>query len=163
MAKQTVKKTAPRKAAAKTAAPKSENKTRPTKIAPKAFIAALDDGPRKRDAEILLAWFGKITGWKPQMWGPSIIGYGLYHYQYESGREGDMCVTGFAPRGAKLVVYVLPGYSDLSDKLKRLGKHKIGKSCLYINTLADIDMGVLEEIVRFGVADVKKRHTVTAT
>ncbi len=162
MAKKTVKAPA-KKAVKKTAPKKSENKTKPTAITPKAFVAALDDGPRKSDAEKLLPWFEKITGWKPQMWGPSIIGYGSYHYVYESGREGDMCVTGFSPRGSALVVYVLPGYEELGPKLDKLGKHKIGKSCLYINKLADVDLKVLEDIVRFGVAHTKKKYPIKAT
>lgn len=100
------------------------------------------------------------TGWDPQMWGPSIIGFGRYHYRYKSGREGDFLVTGFSPRKARLVVYVMPGYRDLTEKLDRLGKHKIGTSCLYINKLDDIDLAVLKEIVRDGVAYMKSNYEV---
>ena len=92
------------------------------------------------------------------MWGASLIGYGRYHYKYDSGREGDMLITGFSPRKANLVLYIMPGYRDLSDKLARLGKHKIGKSCLYINKLADIDMDVLREIVEDGLAYMKENY-----
>lgn len=94
------------------------------------------------------------------MWGSSIIGYGRYHYKYESGRQGDFLVTGFSPRKAALSVYIMPGYRDLSEKLSRLGKHKIGKSCLYINKLSDIDLTVLEEIVQDGVAYMKSKYEV---
>jgi hypothetical protein len=137
---------------------KSEPKTKPTAVSPREFIAALEDGPRKRDAEKLLPWMEKVTGLKANMWGPSIIGFGRYHYKYESGHEGDMCITGFSPRKANMVLYILPGYLELGDKLARLGKHKTGKSCLYINKLADVDMDVLEEIVRYGVAHVRKTY-----
>ena len=94
------------------------------------------------------------------MWGSSIIGYGRYHYKYQSGRQGDFLVTGFSPRKAALSVYIMPGYRDLSEKLARLGKHKIGKSCLYINKLSDIDLTVLEEIVQDGVAYMKSNYEV---
>lgn len=141
---------------------KSENKTKPTDIAPRDFVAALEHKIRRGDAEILLDFFARITGMTAKMWGPTLIGYGSYHYKYESGREGDMLITGFSPRKANLVFYIMPGYQDLSEMLARLGKHKLGKSCLYVNKLADIDMGVLEEIVRFGVDYILENYkTVT--
>ncbi len=137
---------------------KTEPKTNQTAVSPRDFISAMEDGPRKRDAEKLLPWMEKVTGLKAYMWGPSIIGFGRYHYKYESGREGDMCMTGFSPRKANMVLYILPGYLDLKDKLARLGKHKTGQSCLYINKLADVDMDVLEEIVAFGLAHVREGY-----
>jgi hypothetical protein len=137
---------------------KYELKTKATEVTPKDFIAAMEGGPRKADAEALLKWMTKVTGLKPKMWGPSIIGFGRYAYTYDSGHSGEMCMTGFSPRKANLVLYILPGYLDLADKLARLGKHKTGKSCLYINKLADVDMAVLEEIVRFGLDHVRKNH-----
>jgi len=137
---------------------KSEPKTKATEVSPNDFIAAMEDGPRKADAEVLLKWMTKVTGLKPKMWGPSIIGFGRYAYTYDSGHSGEMCMTGFSPRKANLVLYILPGYTDISGKLARLGKHKIGKSCLYINKLADVDIKVLEEIVQFGLAHVRKTH-----
>ena len=82
------------------------------------------------------------------MWGPSIIGFGSYHYRYESGREGDMCRIGFSPRAANLVLYIMPGFADETARLSALGKHRIGKSCLYVNRLTDVDMTVLEAMVR---------------
>ncbi|MEM8634409.1 MAG: DUF1801 domain-containing protein [Pseudomonadota bacterium] len=137
---------------------KSENKTKPTNILPIDFVAAVDHPTRRQDAETLLELFARVTGMTAKMWGPSIIGYGSYHYKYESGREGDMCMTGFSPRKANLVLYVISGYKKLGGQLDRLGKHKIGKSCLYINKLADIDMDVLEEIIVAGLKDVRERY-----
>ncbi|MEM7661772.1 MAG: DUF1801 domain-containing protein [Pseudomonadota bacterium] len=137
---------------------KTENKTKPTDISPQDFVAAVEHPTRRADAEVLLDLFARVTGMTAKMWGPSIIGYGTYHYKYDSGREGDMCMTGFSPRKSNLVMYILPGYAKMGDMLNRLGKHKIGKSCLYINKLADIDMDVLEEIIVAGLADVRERY-----
>ncbi len=100
----------------------------------------------------------RVTGWEAQMWGPSIIGFGRYHYVYESGREGDFMIVGFSPRKANLVVYLMPGYEDLTDQLARLGKHKIGKSCLYINKLADVDQGVLEEMITISINKMRENY-----
>jgi len=141
---------------------KSSNKTTTTEVSAAAFIGSIDLPQRQADAKVLLKFFSRITGWKPKMWGPSIIGFGSYHYRYETGREGDMLVTGFSPRKANLVLYIMPGYQDFEDALSRLGKHKIGKSCLYINKLADIDMAVLEEIVRGGIADMIDKYPVSS-
>jgi Domain of unknown function (DU1801) len=139
---------------------KSENKTRPTAVSPKKFIAALQDGPRKRDAEALLPWFEKMTGLKPRMWGPSMIGFGRYRYKYESGSEGEAMMTGFSPRKAEMVIYTMPGYQadSMQGKLRRLGKHKLGKSCLYIKRLSDVDMDVLAEIVKDGMAYMRSHY-----
>ncbi len=137
---------------------KAQNKTQPTKVTPKRFLESIEHEQRRKDGLELLAFFNRITGLKPRMWGPSMIGYGRYHYRYETGREGDMFITGFSPRKAALTVYIMPGYRDLSDKLARLGKHKTGKSCLYINKLADIDMDVLEEIVHDGIAYMHENY-----
>lgn len=139
---------------------KSENKTKPTEVDPKDFVAAVEPEKKRADAESLLDLFNRVTGLQPKMWGPSIIGYGRYHYKYESGREGEFMLTGFSPRKANLSVYILPGYrfGDMQEKLSRLGKHKLGKSCLYINKLADVDMDVLEEIVRDGVDYMRENY-----
>ena len=141
---------------------KYEPKTKVTTVSPKDFIAAMEDGTRKTDAEILLKWMSKVTGLKPEMWGPSIIGYGRYAYTYESGHSGEMCLTGFSPRKANMVVYVLPGYTsaEMTDRLARLGKHKTGQSCLYLGSLDKIDMGVLAEIVTDGIAHMRKKHQI---
>ena len=137
---------------------KSENKTKPTDVAPAEFIAGLDEGRRKQDAEVLLPWFERVTGLAAKMWGPSMIGFGRYHYKYESGRQGEFFLTGFSPRKTALTIYIMPGYRDMGEKLERLGKHKLGKSCLYINKLADVDMDVLQEIVEDGVAYMRKNY-----
>lgn len=136
----------------------SENKTRPTEQSPEDFIASVEHDTRRADARTLLDLMRKITGWEARMWGPAIIGFGEYHYKYESGREGDFMRTGFSPRKANMVVYIMPGYTDFSEILGRLGKHKLGKSCLYINKLADVDMGVLEELIRAGLDDMEKKY-----
>lgn len=141
----------------------AKNKTQPTEIDPKDFIASVEHPTRRADAETLDKLFRSVTGWAPRMWGPTIIGYGQYHYTYESGRKGDFLATGFSPRKANLSLYIMPGYADFQSLLDRLGKHKIGKSCLYINKLADVDMDVVEEIVRAGLDDLAKRWPVTPT
>ena len=138
----------------------AENKTQPTEVAVADFIAAVDHPTRRADAEALDAMFRRITGWAPKMWGPTIIGYGSYHYTYDSGREGDFLATGFSPRKANLSIYIMPGYEDFSEELGRLGKHKMGKSCLYINKLADVDKVVLEEIVREGLVRLGQTYPV---
>lgn len=136
----------------------SENKTRPGEADVAAFVAAVKHDVRRKDAEVLLELFARVTGWKAQMWGAAIVGYGRYEYRYESGREGEFMVTGFSPRASYTSLYIMPGYRDMSDKLARLGKHKAGKSCLNINKLADVDLSVVEEIVRDGVAYMKANY-----
>ncbi len=141
----------------------SANKTQPTDQTVEDFIAAVEHPTRRADAQVLDAMFRRVTGWAPQMWGPTLIGYGTYHYTYESGRAGDFLATGFSPRKANLVLYIMPGYTDFSDIMDRLGKHKLGKSCLYINKLADVDLSVVEELVKAGVDDLSNRWPVKGT
>ncbi|WP_340694250.1 DUF1801 domain-containing protein [Hyphomonas sp.] len=136
----------------------ADNQTNPTIVSPHAFIAGLDDGRRKREAEILLPWFETVTGLKGRMWGPSMIGFGRYHYKYDSGREGDSMITGFAPRKAAMTLYIMPGYRDMSEMLARLGPHRTGKSCLFLNRLDAVDMDVLAEIVTDGVAYMRANY-----
>ncbi len=133
-------------------------KTQATGVDPLTFIESIEHPTRRADALVLLDLMKMLTGWEPKMWGPTIIGFGRYHYRYESGTEGDMLVTGFSPRKANQVLYVLPGYEDLGDRLDKLGKHKIGKSCLYVTKLADVDMDELESIVRYGVDEMKSKY-----
>ncbi|MDY7227047.1 DUF1801 domain-containing protein [Hyalangium rubrum] len=137
-------------------------KTQPTAVSVKDFVAAVENDTRRKDAEQLLKLFAKITGWKPKMWGPTIIGYGTYHYTYDTGREGDACVVGFSPRKASLSVYWGGCEGDEPKALfAKLGKHKMGAGgCLYINKLADVDMAVLEKIVSGGLAHMKKKWPV---
>ena len=137
---------------------RSENKTKPTRVPPRTFLKAVESERRREDGLALLAFFNRVTGLKPRMWGPSIIGYGRYYYKYDSGREGEFMLTGFSPRKTALTVYIMPGYRDMADKLARLGKHKLGKSCLYINKLDDVDMDVLEEIVLDGLDYMRSNY-----
>lgn len=138
----------------------AELKTKPTEISVNAFLETVEPDIRQRDARALIQLFRRVTGWEPQMWGPSIIGFGRYRYFYESGHSGEMCATGFSPRKAELVLYVLGEQQGTAELLLRLGKHRHGKSCLYLKRLADIDEAVLEEIIRAGLADLSRRWPV---
>ena len=124
-----------------------DNKTKPTGASVNEFLNAVEHPTRKSDGLELLKIMKEITKEKPKMWGPSIVGFGKYHYKYESGREGDMPKIGFSPRKQSLTVYIMPGFEEYDDLLGKLGKHKIGKSCLYINKLADVDMDILRKII----------------
>lgn len=126
----------------------AELKTKPTEVRVDAFIEAVPDATRRADARTLVALMERLTGEPPVMWGPSIIGFGSYHYKYDSGHEGEMCRIGFSPRKAELVLYVLYPYGEQHAELAKLGKHRAGKSCLYIKKLADVDMAVLEALMR---------------
>jgi len=141
----------------------AENKTQATEVDVNEFLDAVDHPTRRADALALDALFREVTGWMPQMWGPTIVGYGEYHYTYDSGREGDFLATGFSPRKANLVLYILPGYTEFGHILADLGKHRLGKSCLYINKLADVDMEVLKRLIRAGIDDLSTRWPVTAS
>jgi len=127
----------------------AENKTKPTKISVAEFIDAITDEGRRADAKALVKLMQKAAGEKPKMWGPSIIGFGSYHYVYDSGREGDMPVVAFSPRKAATVLY---GLSSSEALLPKLGKHTRGKGCVYIKKLADVDQKVLETMVVKSVA-----------
>lgn len=130
----------------------AEIKTKPTQMTVDDFIAAVENPVRREEAKTVCAMLEQITGEPPVMWGPSIIGFGSYHYKYESGHEGTMCRLGFSPRKAQLVLYILTEDPRQTEQLRRLGKHKTGKSCLYINKLADVDMVVLEAMTRSALA-----------
>lgn len=127
-------------------------KTTLTDASVDAFLAAIENPARRADCAILLGLMARLTGEPARMWGPSIIGFGHYDYAYESGHSGSSFRTGFSPRKANLTLYIMPGYADFGPILARLGKHTTGKSCLYIKTLADIDMAVLEELLLAGLA-----------
>lgn len=130
----------------------AENKTKPTEVLVADFIAAVPDPVRREDARAVCALMERVTGQAPQMWGPSIIGFGSYRYKYDSGREGESCRLGFSPRKAELVLYVLTGGPEQAPLLARLGKHKTGKSCLYIKKLSDVDLDVLEQLAAQALA-----------
>ncbi|MFL5331243.1 MAG: DUF1801 domain-containing protein [Gemmataceae bacterium] len=136
----------------------AEAKTKPTKISPKAFLAKVEDKQQRADALAVMQLMKKITGEKPTMWGPSIIGFGKYHYKYASGHEGDCCITGLSPRKAALTLYVMGAIQGNPDLLKKLGKHKASKGCLYIKKLEDVDQAVLTKLIKASVEWVKKQY-----
>ena len=136
----------------------TENTTMNTATSPSSLIELLENKTRRKDAETLLEMMTRITGWPGKISAKNQIGFGSYHYKYDSGREGDCMRTGFSPRKSHLVVYIMPGYSDFSEILARLGKHKLGKSCLYINKLSDVDLNVLEELIRAGLKDMEEKY-----
>ena len=135
----------------------ADNKTKPTKLSVEAFIDALTDPTRRADAKALVRLLQDAAGEEPKMWGPSIIGFGSYHYKYDSGREGDMPLIGFSPRKAATVLYIMAGLRDSEALLEKLGKHTTGKGCLYIKKLADVDQKVLEALVAKSVAAMRAR------
>ncbi|WP_425049405.1 DUF1801 domain-containing protein [Psychromarinibacter sp. S121] len=141
----------------------SENKTQATGAEVGDFLDTVEPERKRDEARRLDAIFREVTGFAPVMWGPSIVGYGRYHYVYKSGRKGDFLATGFSPRKAAHSIYIMPGYADFGEILGRLGKHKIGKSCLYVNKLADIDEDVLRELIRAGLADLATHWPVEPT
>lgn len=125
----------------------AEAKTKPTKESVTAFLNTVDDTTRREDCFAVLEMMRDVTKEEPKMWGSSIVGFGRYRYKYESGREGEWLVTGFSPRKGDLTVYIVPGFDIAPDLMKRLGKHKTGKSCLYIKSLADVDRKVLKQLI----------------
>jgi hypothetical protein len=126
----------------------SDLKTRKNEGDVRAFIASVENDRRRADAFTLLDLMQDALGEAPALWGDSIIGFGSYHYQYDSGREGDMPLVGFSPRKQNLAVYIMAGFDQYDELLDKLGKHKTGKACLYINKLADVDQDVLIELVK---------------
>ena len=133
-------------------------KTRPTAAGVQAHIDAVASESQRQDAEVLVRLMRKVTKQDPVMWGPSIIGFGSYHYRYESGHEGDAALAGFAFRKNELALYITAGFDGREALLARLGKHKHAKACLYIKRLADVDLGVLEALVADSVAEMKRRY-----
>lgn len=136
----------------------AENKTRATEASVNACIEARAAPAQREDCAALIALLQRITGEAPKMWGPSIIGFGSYHYRYESGREGESCLVGFAIRKPDLVLYVMTEGPDQKALLARLGKHRMGKACLYFRRLADLDLAVLEPLVRGSMQAIRKQY-----
>ncbi len=134
------------------------NKTQATGTDVEGFVAAIADPGQRADAAMLCDLMQRLSGAPPVMWGPSIIGFGRYHYRYDSGREGEMCRIGFSPRKGQTVLYLNDGCGDHAAALARLGKHKTGKSCLYIRRLADIDLAVLETMVADSLAWMAQKY-----
>lgn len=136
----------------------AETKTRPTEVAVHEYVAQIEDAQKRADSAVLIEMMRRVTGEEPKMWGPSIIGFGRYHYKYASGHEGETCVAGFAPRKAEFSIYLWPEAEPWREKLlARLGKHRMGKGCLYVKRLEQIDIGVLEELVVRSLKTVRER------
>ena len=140
----------------------AEAKTKPTSASVDEYLASKATPDQLADCKTLMALLKKVTNHSPRMWGPSIVGYGSYSYKYESGRTGESCLTGFAVRGKELVVYLVAESQEQRALLAKLGKHKMGKACLYFKRLADVDTKVLETLVSESVAETKRRHTVAS-
>jgi hypothetical protein len=136
----------------------AENKTKAIEARVEDYIAARASDEQKPDCKALMAILRKVTSQQPKMWGPSIVGYGSYRYTYESGRTGEMCLAGFAIRGREFVVYLEAEGEKQEALLARLGKYKMGKSCLYFKRLADLEQTVLEELIVGSVAKLKRRY-----
>ena len=136
----------------------AENKTKPTAVSVEDFIASVENPGRREDATALVALMEAETGEPATMWGPSIIGFGRYHYRYDSGREGDAPLVGFSPRKANMVLYVSADEPERSERLARLGKHKSSGGCVYVNRLSELDESVLREMTRVSVATLKARY-----
>src|SRR5208282_1316419 len=136
-----------------------DNKTKPTELKVAAFIDAITDPTKRADAKALVKWMQSAAGEGPRMWGPSIIGFGSYHYRYDSGREGDMPLIGFSPRKSATVLYNVTGFDHSKALLAKLGKHTTGKGCLYIRKLADVDRQILESLVVKSVAAMRARYS----
>lgn len=140
----------------------SEAKTKPTAQSVDEFLQRVDNAQQRADAYQIVALMREITGEEPVMWGPSIVGFGSYHYRYASGHEGDSPITGFSPRKGNTVVYLSDGFEEHSDLLSRLGKHKTGKVCLYLKRLGDVDQGVLRELVQRSVEHMRRMYPAQA-
>ncbi|WP_417204874.1 DUF1801 domain-containing protein [Antarctobacter sp.] len=128
--------------------------TQPSEASVADFLAGVEPPRRREDALVLDRLFREVTGWTPVLWGSSIVGYGRYAYTYASGHSGQSLATGFAPRKANMVVYIMPGYADFGAILSRLGPHRLGKSCLYLGALSKVDPAVLAELIRAGLDDL---------
>ncbi len=137
----------------------ADNKTRPHKADVSAFLGSVEHPGRREDAQQLLELMAEVTGMQPVMWGPSIVGFGKYHYVYESGREGDSFLVGFSPRKANLVVYIMPGFTEYADLLSDLGKYRTGKSCLYLGRLHSVNLQVLRTLVRKSVSQMQRKYS----
>lgn len=137
---------------------KNENKTRETDADVLAFLAEIEKDQKREDAFEIMQMMEDITGFRAKMWGSSIVGFGSYHYKYESGREGDAMKIGFSPRKANIVLYIMSGFEAYKDKLENFGKFKTGKSCLYINKLADIDQAILRDMIAADVEHMNAKY-----
>ena len=136
----------------------SQNKTQATSADVDAFLATIDDERKRQDALQVKQMMEEISGYPATMWGASIVGFGRYHYKYDSGREGDFMRVGFSPRKTALTLYIMPGFDRYDGLLQQLGKHKTGKSCLYVKSLADIDESVLRELIQSSLDAMAEKY-----
>jgi hypothetical protein len=136
----------------------AENKTKPTDASVQQYLSAIENETRRRDCQALAQLMTRVTGQQPKMWGTSIVGFGSYHYRYASGREGDSCLIGFSSRKSDLTIYLSTSFPERQELLSKLGKHKLGKACLYLRTLADVDLQVLEQLMSSSVEELRRQH-----
>lgn len=136
----------------------AENKTKPNKASVAAFIKGIEDKQKRSDVKKVVAMMREATGSRARMWGTNIVGFGRYHYKYDSGREGDFMITGFSPRKQALTLYVIPGFRHFESLMSKLGKYKTGKSCLYIRRLSDVDEKVLRQLIVGSVKYMRKNY-----
>lgn len=135
-----------------------EIKTKKNSASVSAFISAVKDEQKRADCKTIMKMMKAVTGKQPKMWGKNIVGYDSYHYTYASGQKGDWPVIAFSPRASTITLYIMSGFDEYEDLMKKLGKHKTGKSCLYIQKLQDVDVKVLERIMKKSVAWMKKQY-----
>ena len=136
----------------------AENKTKANNASVTAFINSIEDKQRRSDVKKVASMMREATGSRARMWGANIVGFGQYHYKYESGREGDFMITGFSPRKQALTLYIVPGFTHFGSLMNKLGKYKTGKSCLYIKRLSDVDEKVLERLIIDSVKYMRKNY-----
>jgi hypothetical protein len=136
----------------------AENKTKQTEASVESYLAAIEDATRQADCRVLARMMTAATKAPPKMWGTGIVGFGSYHYKYESGHEGDSCILGFASRKGDISLYLVAGFPGSDALFAKLGKHKRGKACTYVKRLSDIDLAVLEKLLAGSVAERKRNH-----
>lgn len=134
----------------------AELKTKPTNASVEKFLNQISDEARREDCFKIAKMMEEITGEEPKMWGPSLVGFGLYHYKYASGHEGDWPIAAFSPRKQDLTLYLLPGFAESGELMQKLGKHRTGKSCLYIKRLSDVHVPTLKKLIRESVKRMKQ-------
>lgn len=139
-------------------AKKIQLKTSKNSASPSAFLNSIEDERLRKDSKVLLKIFKDVTGMKPKMWGDSIIGFGEYTYYRANGDEGNFMACGFSPRKSGPTLYIMPGYSDYKPLMKKLGPHKLGKSCLYLKSLDGVDLSVISKLIKMGLRDLKKKY-----
>lgn len=136
----------------------AENKTKVTELSADSYFSAITDAARREDCEVLAKLMTKATKEPPKMWGTSIVGFGSYHYKYDSGREGDSCAVGFSSRKGDISLYLLADFPERDELLAKLGKHKTGKVCVYVSKLSDVDLKILEKLVAGSHAETRRRY-----